>query len=136
MKLIINKKGAPDSITLDIELTATVKDLMLALYNVRGKLFEAITFDDYQKVITLYQYSLYGEQFKIEMSPEKNLSDYNITDLDSLILEESLHGKFKLVGDAVYSNNSRPFFWETKAEKAPIDADDLVMVQACQQPGN
>ncbi|KTD04453.1 hypothetical protein OQJ19_08670 [Fluoribacter gormanii] len=88
MKLIMNKKNTGDSITLELEPTTTVKELLLILYDYRSKIYDRLSFNEYQKYISVYQCLLYGDRFKNKLLPETNLADYPLENPCYLTWEE------------------------------------------------
>lgn len=89
MELTINKKHSTESITLTLAETASVEDLIHALYDLRTKTHQHLSFGEYQKKIVIYQYSLYGDTFKVALSAEKNLADYSLENA-TLVCDDSL----------------------------------------------
>lgn len=88
MKLIMNKKNSAESISLDLESSTTVHDLLCILYEHRSKHYAHFTFLEYQKFISVYECVLYGERFKNKLLPGTNLADYKLEDPCSLVWEE------------------------------------------------
>ncbi|QEY51306.1 hypothetical protein [Legionella longbeachae] len=132
MKFIITKKNTVDSITFELEPTATVNDLFLALYEYRSKNYRHLSFSEYQKHISIYQYFLYGDQFKKKWLPDLPLTDFQPKDPCYLTWEEftesqclSTHNDFDPIGSSV-------LFWQasTKSNKFGIEED--ISVQSCE----
>ncbi|WP_276309326.1 hypothetical protein [Legionella qingyii] len=84
----MNKKNSGESITLELEPTTAIKELLFILYGYRSKIYDRFSFDEYQKYISVYQCLLYGERFKNKLLSETNLSDYQLEDPCYLTWEE------------------------------------------------
>lgn len=125
MKFIITKKNSADSITLNLEPTATVNDLFLALYEYRSKSYRHLSFSEYQKYISVYQYFLYGDQFKKKWLPDLPLVDFQPQDPCYLTWEESTESQYLLTGNNFEPRGSSVLFWQanTKSNKGEIDED-------------
>ncbi|KTD53783.1 hypothetical protein Lsan_4193 [Legionella santicrucis] len=125
MKFIITKKNSEDSITLNLEPTATVNDLFLGLYEYRSKSYRHLSFSEYQKYISIYQYFLYGDQFKKKWLPELPLADFQPKDPCYLTWEESPESQYLLTHNNLDSIRSSVLFWQanTKSNKFGIDED-------------
>ncbi|KTD54782.1 hypothetical protein [Legionella quateirensis] len=78
MKLGIYKNGCNETITLDIEPTASVCDLIQLLYEGRDALLEQVPFETYQQVISLNIVNLYSEHFVTQLVPGTMLTDYDL----------------------------------------------------------
>lgn len=125
MKLIMNKKNSGDSITLDLESTAAVNELLLIHYSHRGKIYEQFSFADYQKFISVYQCLLYGDRFKNKLLPGTRLADYPLEDPCTLIWEEFTENRCLLAH--IDPGDSRVLFWQasTKASQPEIEKESL-----------
>ncbi|WP_322783948.1 hypothetical protein [Legionella sp. PATHC038] len=88
MKLIINKKNSAESITVDLQSSTAVNELMFILYARRSNNYEQCSFSEYQKFISVYQCVLYADRFKNKLLPDTHLSDYQLEDPCDLIWEE------------------------------------------------
>ncbi|CAM2853122.1 Uncharacterised protein [Legionella steigerwaltii] len=111
MKLIINKKNSIESITLDLESSTTVNELLLILYDHRGKHYDHFSFSEYQKFISVYQRVLYGDRFKNKLLPGTHLTDYQLEDPCHLTWEEFTENQHHLapIADSI---DSRFLFWQ------------------------
>lgn len=114
MKLIINKKNRAESITLDIEATGSVNELLIILYTYRSKSYEHLTFRDYQKFISVYQCLLYGDQFKKKLLAGTNLADYQLEDPCYLTWEEFTENQCL----STHLEGGRIFLWQANMEQA------------------
>ncbi|KTD33455.1 hypothetical protein Lmor_2006 [Legionella moravica] len=87
MKLEIHKTGCNETITLNIEPTATVCDLMRQLYDSRDALLEPVPFDAFQQVISVSSVNLYSEHFATKLVPGTPLADYALDESSYIILD-------------------------------------------------
>ncbi len=125
MKFILTKKNSVDSITLELEPTATVNDLFSALYEHRSKNYRHLSFSEYQKYISIYQYFLYGDQFKKKWLPDLPLADFEPKDPCYLTWEEFTERQYLLTHNNFDSMGSSVLFWQanTKSDKLEIEED-------------
>ena len=133
MKFILNKKNSMDSITLDLEPTATVNELFLALYEHRGERYKRLSFNAYQKLISVYQCFLYGDHFKKKWLLDTYLADYHPKDPCYLTWEESpenqyffIHNNFDPIGNSV-------LFWQTNLNSQGLGIEEDMSVQGCKR---
>ncbi|HHF7365984.1 TPA: hypothetical protein ACPSKY_001088 [Legionella bozemanae] len=119
MKLIINKKNSTESITLDLDATTAVHELLFILYGYRGKFYEHFSFSEYQKFIALYECLLYGDRFKNKLLPGTHLADYQLDDPCYLTWEEFIerHCPTHLSSNVV---DSGVLFWQANTTSSKL----------------
>lgn len=128
MKFIINKKNTVNSITLDLESTATVNELFLALYEHRSKNYKYLSLTEYQKFISVYQCFLYGDPFRKKWLPDTNLADYELKDPCHLICEEFTEDQ--LTHESSYFLGSRALLWQSNVKPEKSENEEDVLVQS------
>ena len=116
MKFKINKKNNAELITLDLDSTATVDELLLILYGYRSKRYEHLSFSEYQKFISVYQCFLYADRFKNQLLPGTNLVDYPLEDPCDLTWEEFSENQCLLVHTDSISD--RLLFWQANVKSS------------------
>ena len=141
MKLGIYKKGCNEAITLNIESTASVCDLMQLLYEGRDALLEQVPFEEYQKVISLSIINLYSEHFETKLTPGTLLTDYAVDESSYITLDNFSVDNFYSIlnrmnlsrntqGSVILEERTRPYFFgtgtasdcqSTEKENAPFD---------------
>ena len=121
MKLIINKKNSGESVTLELESTTAVKELLFILYSHRSKIYDRFSFQEYQKYISVYQCLLYGDRFKNKLLPEATLADYGFVDPCYLTWEEATENRS--FASHIEPTGSRALFWQAniKPDKLEIE---------------
>ncbi|HHT0594218.1 TPA: hypothetical protein ACTXXA_002569 [Legionella anisa] len=128
MKLIINKKNSMELITLDLDATTAVHELLFILYGYRGKFYERFSFNEYQKFISIYECLLYGDRFKNKLLPGTHLADYQLEDPCYLTWEEFTESYYftHLGSDGI---DSRVLFWQANmtSSKAKIEKESLLL---------
>ncbi|MBL7525099.1 hypothetical protein [Legionella bononiensis] len=87
MKLEIYKNGCNETITLNIEPTASVSELMQLLYEGRDALLEQVPFDTYQQVISLNIVNLYSEHFVTKLVPGTMLNEYDVDESSYITMD-------------------------------------------------
>ncbi|KTC80700.1 hypothetical protein [Legionella cherrii] len=125
MKLIINKKNSAESITLDLQSSTAVNELMFLLYARRSNHYEQFSFSEYQKFISVYQCVLYADRFKNQLLSDTHLSDYQLEDPCHLIWEEFPEEQCLLVPND--DRERRFLFWNpsTNASRAKIKKESF-----------
>lgn len=103
LKLTIRKKGGGDAVTVDIESSAKVSDLLLILYETREHPLEDVPLEVYQQILVLHLDDMYSEHFETLLHGDKTLSEYHINEESTLTLDYANHQQYLL---AVRSGNS------------------------------
>ncbi|KGP64122.1 hypothetical protein EP47_08250 [Legionella norrlandica] len=127
MKFIISKKNNPESITLDLESTATIDDLFLILYDSRSRNYAHLSFKEYQNFISVYYNLLYGDRFINKLLPGTNLSDYQLEEPCYLTWEEFAEEQCSLAHVEFNPMSGRFFLWQGNMEQnesASTEASD------------
>ncbi|WP_454782239.1 hypothetical protein [Legionella sp. WA2022007384] len=125
MKLIINKKNSGESVTLELESTTAVKDLLFILYSHRSKIYERFSFQEYQKYISVYQCLLYGDRFKNKLFPETILADYQLEDPCHLSWEEFTEARCLL--SHIEPKDNRVLFWQGSIRVSKSDLEEKAL---------
>jgi hypothetical protein len=104
MKLEIHKKGCTEIVTLDIEPTASVSDLLTMLYEYREPLLEKVPLEVYQKVVVIHTVDLYSEHFVTKLEPGKLLADYSVNESSYVSLDNFTHDNFFFILNRINAN--------------------------------
>ncbi|QLZ70470.1 hypothetical protein FOLKNPGA_03284 [Legionella sp. PC1000] len=137
MKLIINKKNSMESITLDLDATTGVRELLFILYSYRGKFYERFSFNEYQKFISIYECLLYGDRFKNKLLPGTHLADYQLVDPCYLTWEEFTESHCPLTHLSSERIDSRVYFWQANITpgEPKIENESLLLHTIENTPG-
>jgi hypothetical protein len=122
MKIKINKKNTTESITLDLEPTANVDDLLLILYAHRSNSYEHLSFSEYQKFISVYQYSLYGEYFRNKLFPGTRFADSPLKEPYDLTWEECTENQYPL--HHIDATGNKILFWQANMKSSEPECDN------------
>lgn len=106
MKLEIHKKSCNEIISLEIEPTAAIDDVLAMLYAQREGILDNVPFNVYQNVVAVHLVDLYSEHYITRLKSGTLLSDYKLNESSYITLDDYTHDQFLALLNQVHFHES------------------------------